>query len=163
MALSIRGYDEDWPLDVWREKRSLSGIEGGMDRFFNEVFGGPLVSCAAPDMRGVFSPSIDIKETHDALEVSAEMPGMSQDDIEVSVHDGMLTISGEKKVQKEKRKTDYHYAERSYGSFCRDICLPDLVESDKAQAAYRNGVLTVTLPKTEKAMKESRKIPVTAA
>ncbi len=163
MALSIRRYEEDWPLDNWRENMFLSSFEGGMDRFFNEVFDGSLVSCAAPDMRMAFSPSIDIKETHEALEISAEIPGMNQDDIDVSVRDGMLTISGDKKVQKEEKKTDYHYAERSYGSFCRDICLPDSVEGDKIQAAYRNGVLTVTLPKTEKAMKESRKIPVTAA
>ena len=119
MALSIRHYEEDWPLDNWRENKFLSSFEGGMDRFFSEAFDGSLIGCAAPDMRGVFSPSIDIRETHNALEISAEVPGMNQDDIDVSVRNGMLTISGDKKVQKEEKKTDYHYAERSYGSFCR--------------------------------------------
>ena len=87
---------------------------------------------------------------------------MNPEDIDVSVRNGMLTISGEKKVEKEEKETDYHHVERSYGCFSREIVLHDTVDGGKIQAAYKNGVLTVTLPKTEKAVKEAHKVPITA-
>ena len=73
-----------------------------------------------------------------------------------------LTISGEKKVGQEEHGTDYHFVERSYGCFSRSVSLPDTVETEKIVAAYKDGILTVTLPKTAKAMEQSKKIPITA-
>jgi len=113
-------------------------------------------------MEGTFSPRMDIKETKGALTVTVELPGIDQKEIDVSVHEGVLTISGEKKVGKEEKGTDYHYIERSYGCFSRSFSLPDTVETEKIGAAYKDGVLTVTLPKTAKAMEQSKKIPITA-
>ncbi len=162
MELSLRRYEER-PLDLRRETRFFPDFERTMDSLFDEVFGGSLVSYVAPEVRGVFSPSIDIKETGKSVEISAEMPGMSHEDIDVSVHDGMLTISGEKKVEKEEKETSYQHVERSYGCFSRQISLPDTVESGKIEAAFKNGVLTVTLPKTEKAVKQARKVPIATA
>jgi len=97
------------------------------------------------------------------MKISAEMPGIDEKDIDVSVHDRLLTISGEKKVVKEENELGYHRTERSYGCFSRDIALPDMVETDSIGANFKNGVLTVTLPKTKKAVEQSRKIPVSSA
>jgi HSP20 family protein len=162
MELSLRRYNET-PLERRRENRFFTDFERTMDSLFDEVFGGSLVSYVAPEVRGMFSPSIDIKETGNSIEISAEMPGINPENIDVSFHDGMLTISGEKKVEKEEKETDYHHVERSYGCFSRQIVLPDTVESEKVAATYKNGVLSVTLPKTEKAMKEARKVPISVA
>lgn len=161
MELSLRRYEER-PLDLRRDDRFFSDFERRMDSLFDEVFGGSLVSYVAPEVRGLFSPTIDIKEKGKSIEISAEMPGMNREDIDVSVRNGMLTISGEKKVGKEEKETDYHHVERSYGCFSREIALPDTVDAEKIEAAYKNGVLTVTLPKTEKAVKEAHKVPITA-
>ena len=162
MELSLRRI-EDRPLDLWRGGGIFSDIESGMDYLFDEVFGGSCVTYVVPETRGVYSPRIDINETADTINVSAEMPGMNQNDIDVSVHDGILTISGEKKVQDGGNVVNYHHTERSYGCFTRDISLPDTVNIDKVEAAYKNGVLSITVPKTREAIAESRKIPVSTA
>jgi HSP20 family protein len=160
MEVSLRRI-EDEPMTLWRENRYLTDFERRMDNLFDEVFGGSLVSYVMPETRGVFSPRTDIKESDKYFRISAEMPGIDQKDVDVSLHNGLLTISGEKKVEKEEKETDYHHVERSYGCFSRSISVPDDVDVDKIEAMYKNGVLTVTLPKTEKAMKLSKKIKVT--
>jgi HSP20 family protein len=116
-----------------------------------------------PETRGIYAPRIDIRETADNFQIAAEMPGMDRDDIDVSVHDGVLTLSGEKKVEKDEKVMNYHHIERSHGCFSRDISLPDTVEAGKVEATYKNGVLHISLPKTQKAIEGSRKIPVTTA
>jgi HSP20 family protein len=162
MELSLRRI-EDRPLDLWRGGGFFSDIEGGTGCLFDEVFGDSCVTYVVPETRGVYSPRIDINETADSINVSAEMPGMNRNDIDVSVHDGILTISGEKKVQDGEKVVNYHHAERSYGCFTRDISLPDTVNINKVEAAYKNGVLSITVPKTQEAIAESRKIPVSTA
>jgi len=162
MELSLRRIENE-PLDLWGESEFFSDIESGMDCLLDEVFGGSCVTYVVPETRGGYSPRIDINETADSINVSAEMPGMSQDDIDVSVHDGILTISGEKKVQDGGKVLNYHHTERSYGCFSRDISLPGAVDIDKVEAAYKNGVLSVRVPKTQEALEESRKIPVSTA
>lgn len=161
MALSLRRLEED-PSDASIEDRFLWSLEKRVDELFND-FGGSLATYVVPEMRGVFSPTIDIRETRNGTVVSAEIPGIDREDINITVHDGVLTLSGVKKVEKEEQETSYQHLERSYGCFSRNISLPDAIDSERVQAAYKNGVLTVTLPKTKKAKKESRKIPVTAA
>jgi len=111
---------------------------------------------------GVFSPSIDVKESDKDILIAAELPGMDDKDIDVSLTRDSLTIKGEKKQEKEEKGKDYYRMERSFGSFSRTIPLPAEIDTDKVKAEFRKGLLTVRLPKTEKAIKETKKITVKA-
>lgn len=111
---------------------------------------------------GTFSPNIDVKETEKDISVTAELPGMDEKDIDVALSGDSLTIKGEKKKEKEEKGKDYYFMERSFGSFSRTIPLPAEIDLDKVKAEFKKGVLTVTLPKTAKAIKEIKKIPVKA-
>lgn len=113
----------------------------------------------APALAGGEVPKIDVSETETEVLVSAELPGIDEKDVEVSLSQGVLTIKGEKKLEKEQKEKNFHRVERSYGSFQRSIPLPCDVEEDKADAAFKQGVLTVKLPKT-KAAQQSKKIAV---
>jgi len=104
-----------------------------------------------PLWRGGRWPAIDIAEKDDRFVVKAEVPGCKAGDIDISVHGNMLTISGEKKQEEEKEEKGYYHIERSYGSFRRDLSLAGDVDPDNIEAVCRDGVLTLTLPKTEKA------------
>jgi HSP20 family protein len=107
-------------------------------------------------------PAVDIAEKDDAYEVTAELPGMDEKNVEVKYSDGMLTIKGEKEEAKEEKKKDYHLSERRYGSFQRTFSVPAGVDGDKIDASFKKGVLTVTLPKSAEAVKKEKKILVTA-
>jgi len=96
-------------------------------------------------------PAIDVADSENEIVVKAEVPGCKTEDIDISVHGNTLTISGEKKAEEEKKEKGYYHLERSYGSFRRELSLPDGVDPDKVEASCKNGVLTVTLPKSEKA------------
>jgi HSP20 family protein len=109
---------------------------------------------------GTFSPSVDVKESEKEIKVSVELPGMNDKDIEVSLSRDSLTIKGEKKEEKEDKGKDYYSMERSYGSFSRTVPLPAEVDTEKVKAEFKKGVLAVTLPKTPRAIKETKKIPV---
>lgn len=109
---------------------------------------------------GTFSPSVDIQESVKDIKVTAELPGVDDKDIDVSLGKDSLTIKGEKQEEKEDRGKDYYRMERSFGSFSRTIPLPAEVDTVKAKAEFKKGVLTVTLPKTSRAIKETKKIPV---
>lgn len=109
---------------------------------------------------GTFTPSVDVSENDKQIKVTAELPGMDEKDIDVSLNKDSLTIKGEKKEEKEEKKKDYYRMERSYGSFSRTIPLPVEIDTDKVKAEFRKGVLTVTMPKTEKAIEETKKIPI---
>ena len=108
-------------------------------------------------------PAVDIAETDKAYEITAELPGMDEKNIEVKFADGVLTIKGEKKDEKEEKKKDYYLSERSYGSFQRSFQVPDGVDTDKIEATFKKGVLTVALPKSVEAQKAAKKIDVKAA
>ena len=107
-----------------------------------------------------WSPTLDVSETKNDLVVKAEIPGIDPKDIDISLANEMLTIKGEKKQEKEEKEENYHLIERSYGSFARTIRLPREVQSDKISASYKNGILKVTLPKSEEAKKKEIKIKV---
>jgi HSP20 family protein len=96
-------------------------------------------------------PALDIAEKDDVFIVKAEVPGCKAEDIDISVHGSMLTISGEKKQEEERKEKGYYHIERSYGSFRRDLNLASDVDPDKIEAVCKDGVLTIKLPKTEKA------------
>ncbi len=111
---------------------------------------------------GGYVPSIDVSEDEKEIRVTAELPGMDEKDIDISLSKDLLTIKGEKRIEKEDRGRDYYHVERSYGSFYRTIPLPDGVDLDKVEASFSKGVLTVRLPKTPEAQKGIKKIPVKA-
>ncbi len=105
-------------------------------------------------------PSIDLSETKDNIVVQAEVPGMDPKEIDISLSQDILTIRGEKKQGKEEKDENYHFVERSYGAFTRSLRLPRGVQSEKVNASYKNGVLKITIPKTEEAKKKQVKIKV---
>lgn len=107
-------------------------------------------------------PSVDIVEKEGAYEVTAELPGVDEKNIEVSVADGMLTIKGEKEEAREEKKKDYHLSERYYGSIRRTFGIPGGIDPARVVASFRNGVLTVTLPKSAEAKSKERKIAITS-
>ncbi len=153
-------------LSPWRRNQPepFASFERSMNRMFEDFYkdwdiapfknGGTLVEA--------FAPRVDIAETAEAMEVSAEIPGMDEKDVEVTLHGDLLTIKGEKKEEKEEKKKDYYRMERSYGSFQRVVPLPCEVQADKVEAKFKNGVLSITLPKTAEAQKSTRKIQIKA-
>ena len=102
----------------------------------------------------------DMVETDKAIEVSIELPGMEMKDIEVTVNDDMLTVKGEKKIERQEEKKGYYLSERSYGAIYRTIPLPPGVDGEKAQASFKNGVLTIKLPQTPEAQARVKRIEV---
>lgn len=111
-----------------------------------------------PGYASNWAPAVDVSEKEDGVYVRAEVPGMSKDDIKLEVHDGTLTISGSKKQEKTDEKENYYRTERSFGSFCRTFSLPSTIQTDKIKANYKDGVLTITLPKVEEAKPKEIKI-----
>jgi HSP20 family protein len=104
-------------------------------------------------------PNIDFSETDGHVIVRAEVPGMEKDDINITLSEGLLTIQGEKKQEKEEEKENYRFVERRYGSFTRSVRVPSGVDADKIEASYNDGVLKISIPKSES--EKSRKIEIT--
>ena len=128
-------------------RNDLSRLHGEMDDLFDSFFRGldrPFSGYKA-------WPAIDVAEEEDAIVVRAEVPGCKADDIDISVHGNVLTISGEKKLSEEKKEKGYYHVESTYGSFRREVTLPTDVNQSKVDASYKDGVLSITLPKAEKA------------
>jgi HSP20 family protein len=138
-------------------------LQREMNRLFDNFFGGLSPSPWAPLERGgaeSFTPHVDVSETDKEIKVSAELPGMDENDIDVSLTRDTLTIRGEKKEEKEDKGKDYYRMERSYGSFTRNIPLPVEVNTDKVEATFKKGILYVTLPKTVSAIEKTKKVPI---
>jgi HSP20 family protein len=126
-----------WPMAEWRSQRDW-----------------PM------DLAGTDWPRVDMDETDEEIQITAELPGVDKDNIDISVTDDRVTIRGEKKKHEEKKEKGYYTLERSYGSFQRSFYLPCEVESDRVDASFKDGVLTVKLPKSAAARERIRKIPV---
>jgi len=109
------------------------------------------------------APAVDIAESENGYEITVELPGMDEKNVEVKVVNGTLTIKGEKQEEKEEKKKDYYLHERHFGSFERSFEIPEGVDADKIEAKFKKGVLTVTLPKKPEAQKPAKKIEVKAA
>ena len=135
----------------------MAGFKTEMDRLF-ERFLEPVWR-EAP-LAG-WEPKVDVAETKDAITVKAELPGVDQKDIGISLQDGVLTIKGEKEEEKEEKDKHYHRVERSYGAFTRTMRLPAAVDGGKATAEFKDGLVTITLPKAPDA--KGTTIPVKAA
>jgi HSP20 family protein len=108
----------------------------------------------------VAMPAIDLVERDNAFEMSAELPGLDEKNLEVNLANGILTIKGQKEDDKVEKKADFHLRERRFGSFARSVRVPDTVDADKIEASFKKGVLTVTLPKKPEAQKPVKKIEV---
>jgi|SRR5687768_2969835 len=108
--------------------------------------------------RGAWAPSVDIYENKDQIVLEAELPGMNQDDFDLSIENNVITLRGERKFEKTEESDNYHRVERSYGAFTRSFTLPHTVSAEGATAEYNNGVLRVTLPKREET--KARRIQV---
>ncbi len=146
-----------------REISPFEEMEKRFEEFFRRPFSmfGPswLPRVKFPEM-GVVTPDVDIFEDGNDVVVKAEMPGMKKENIEVNLTDDMITVSGEKKKEEKVEKKDYYRVERSYGSFTRSFKLPKDVESDKAKATFKDGVLEIRVPKTAEAISKEKKIPI---
>jgi HSP20 family protein len=114
------------------------------------------------EMARVTTPAVDIVEKDTAYEVTVELPGMDESNIELKLSNGALTIRGEKKEEKEEKKKDYYLSERRFGSFERRFQVPQGVDTGKIEASFKKGVLTVTLPKTHEARAQEKKIAIKA-
>ncbi|MCP4259183.1 MAG: Hsp20/alpha crystallin family protein [Planctomycetes bacterium] len=130
-----------------RHRDNLTRLHGEM----NDLFGGFFRGFDGPFAGYKAWPAIDVAEEENAIIVRAEVPGCKPDDIDISVHGNVLTISGEKKLSEEKKEKGYYHVESSYGSFRREVTLPTDVNQSKVDATYTDGVLSITLPKAEKA------------
>ncbi len=148
--LPIQKFDDDSPFQLMRRE---------MNRLFDNFFHDFRLTPFGEDLAWNY-PRVDIKENDKEVIIEAELPGMDEKDIDISLSDNVLSISGEKKQEKEEKKGKYYHVERSYGSFHREILLHCEVEQNKAQASFKKGVLKITLPKTPKAQQKAKSIPI---
>jgi len=137
----------------------LADLEKGMRRMFGDTFTTDFATQPVGWM-----PAVEVSETTDNILITAELPGMTEKNVEVSFEDDTLTLRGEKTEERKEGDGDkkYHLYERTYGAFQRSFTLPRIVEGDKVSAEFKNGVLTITLPKTAQAKAKGRVIPIAA-
>jgi len=145
-------------LGEWSPGTQLGRLRNQINRLFELPFGTDL---GGPSSLEAWSPAVDVFENKDNVTVKAEVPGMRKEDIDVSVEGNTLSICGERREEKEQGKgTDNYRAERYFGRFYRSVPLPSAVDTGKVAAKYQDGVLTVTLPKTEEAKRKKIDIQV---
>jgi len=133
---------------AWPGFGRLSSLRDELDRLFES----PWTELGrTSQLLGGWSPALDVHEDKDNFVVQAELPGMKREEIEVSLHDGALSISGERKLEKQYEAAEACRTERFFGKFQRTVTLPAPVAGDKVKAQYKDGILTITLPKTEEA------------
>lgn len=137
-------------LTRWEPAREMMTLREAMDRLFNDAFTRPL-SMMREGGSTWSSLAIDMYQTDNDVVVKAALPGIKPDEVQISVHDEILTIRGETKHEDEQKEQSWHIRERGWGAFERSVMLPAAVVADRAKADFENGILTITLPKSEKA------------
>ncbi len=144
----------------WDPFRELEDVSSRLNRIFGRF---PARAESGQEMLRVadWSPSADITETDTAYLIKAEIPGVQKEDVKVTVQDGMLTMQGERKMDKEENGKKFHRIERSYGSFVRSFRIPDDADENSVKAAFKDGMLNVTLAKSAKAKPRSVDVTVT--
>lgn len=150
--------------DVAGGEDPFTAVRREMDRLFDEMsrnFGLPRGIWGGEG--GGASLRLDVKETDQAIEVHAELPGVDEKDVQLELADNVLTIKGEKRQDKQEQDKGYYLVERAYGAFLRRVPLPVEVDEDKVEARFKNGVLTVTLPKSPTVEAKTRKIEIKSA
>ncbi len=167
-------------LIPWRRKRDQKGISRAereednpflalrreIDDLFEDFFGRfeeglvrPGLGCLGGCDDAAFL-RVDVFETDDEVRITADVPGMEEKDLDVQLSDNLLTIKGERQSEREDKKRDYHLTERSYGMFQRSITLPGGIDESKAKARFKNGELTIRIPKTPEAKSRRKQIPI---
>ena len=149
-----------------RYQDPFQSFRAEMDRLFDSFLGGvPSLTSLRQGFSGaqVMTPTLDVKENEKEIVVKADLPGMDEKDINLTIHNGMLSLRGEKKSEHTDERENYHVMERSYGSFQRSIRLPDTIDEDKAEARFDKGVLTITLPKRPETVSAQKKIEIKGA
>lgn len=148
---------------VGRRAHPFDDFRHEMDRLFEDFWGGDAPAVFNRD-NGIFAAKVDVAEDDKAFRVTADLPGFEEKDVEVTLSDGVLSIRGEKKAEREEKdeKTHYHLTERSYGSFERRFNVGDAVEQKKVEAEFKNGVLSVTLPKAKQKAEKAKRIAIKA-
>jgi HSP20 family protein len=141
-----------WPTELWNIQREIN-------RIFENFFHGDLQDDGAFGL-SLWTPAVDIAEHDNEYVVRVELPGVSKDDVKITLESNVLTIRGEKKREKDVEKDNYHRMERMYGSFQRSFTLPSTVRADKIDAVYKDGILTITLPKAEEARPKQIEVKV---
>ncbi len=141
-------------------RRNLSSIYNRMDRIFDDFFGGGPAFLRPETGDWDWSPPVDISETGDHVEFRAEVPGLSKEDVSVAVTENVLTLQGEKKQESEVKDETVHRVERAYGRFNRSFTLPKSLRTEQAKASFKDGVLTLSIPKAEQTKPKEIQISV---
>jgi HSP20 family protein len=144
----------------WQPFRDLMTTQREFDRLFREAFPSFLGEAEGDLSTRPWAPAVDIFENENNIVLKAELPGVDPKDVEVRVEDNTLYLKGERKFEKETKEENYHRVERSYGSFARSFALPSSIDAEKVAADYKDGLLTLTLPKREEAKPKTIKINV---
>ncbi len=143
----------------WTPFRELSTVQERMNKLFEDVMRSPYRGDEGLATAN-WAPVVDIFETEKEIVLQAELPGMQEKDIDIKVEDNVLSVSGERRMEKEVKEENYHRIERAYGSFNRSFTLPRTVDREGIKAAYKDGVLKVSLPKKEEVKPKQIKIDV---
>lgn len=153
------------PVSVGRGGNPIATFQDEVNRLFGDFFGEshlpswPQLRTAAASAFAV-TPALDVSETAKEFKITAELPGMDSKDVHITVADGYVTMRGEKRQETKEEKEGYFRQERSYGSFQRVVALPDTANMEKAEASFKNGVLTISVPKNAAAASKTRTIEV---
>jgi HSP20 family protein len=148
-------------LTRWNPTTDTTHLSQRMERLFDEMLGrGPWRNSEERSLRGSWVPAINILEREEAIEITADLPGLKAEDVEVTVEEGTLTIRGERKLEEASEGETYHRVERLYGVFERTFTLPNSVDVEKIGARFSNGEMILTLPKREESKPRSVKIKV---
>jgi HSP20 family protein len=142
------------------ERDPFRALRREMDRMFEDFARGLPVGALAEGEGVAVSPRIDVSETDGEMVVTAELPGMKEDDIDVTLAGPMLTLRGEKKAERDRKAEDFHVMERSFGRFTRTVPLPFDADPERIEASFKEGVLTVTIPKPAEEKGKSHKIRI---
>lgn len=161
MAEEIKKSDAQPSTTLSRYSDPFSAMRAEMDRVFDAFMGrGSGYSSIFRNSGNDVALHVDVHETPTDMVVEAELPGLDEKDVTVTLKDGVLTLKGEKQSSREDKTKDYHVTERSYGSFQRSFRVGDMIDEDKVTAGFDKGLLKVTLPKRPEAAKTEKKIPI---
>ncbi len=153
-----------WPWGHRHRRRSLAPFDElqlEINQVFDDMWGGFRAAPLARNVRfAEVLPSMGVAETDTAVTVSAELPGLNIQEIEITLSEGHLTLKGEKKIERDEQTATYHLTERAFGTFRRSIPLPPEAEPDKAEAIFENGILTITIPKMESAKATTKTVEI---
>lgn len=168
MAGNIRKHEAE-PSTPATQAHPLVALRDEVDRLFDSflpIARGVVGMDSFRRLGGAFralgdiAPEVDLKETDDGIEICAELPGMDEKDVSITVRGGVLSISGEKRAERKEEKADYHLSERSFGAFTRTFRLPEDVDDERIEADFSKGVLTVTVPKKAEAVRPEKKVEI---